>query len=549
MEIVLKIRNVKEENGWYHFRKVIPEDLRHVFGFGEYKQSLETRDPLVADRLAKPLRKEWTLKIQAARRGGAIGAEERPSVHAVKFADDYIQQHIKGADRMDLEVLEETQLAPLLDDLHVALDSERCGLVKLARLVGEHGLFQWDDVKSLITGESGRRAFEFVLGMTTLIREAVLDEVPFAKLGGTPKLHAQVAQQIRGCAENPPKPLLSVVLEGAIEEDIDRKRRLTNHVGALIEWFGDRPCDQYSYSDLVTYRNECLSNMPDRRKEPFKSMTLRDAVKAASPEDAVSVATVENHLTSIKTVFKYAVRHHEITLNTERLLPKKKKTKHDNAPERRYSKDELQAMVNLLPTVKGSSARFWVPLVSLYQGSRLNETCQLHTNDVRLEKEAEVWILDFNGENHKETNKSIKTDCSWRKVPVHPVLIELGFVSFVEKRKQEAGSKNIQLFDDVKWSEDHDYKRPVERWYPKFRRKFLSSDRAKVMKFHSLRHTFAQQAQNQARMNDRIRKELGGWQVGEIAERYSGQHIVENLFPELQKLDYGIDLSPIMGLY
>lgn len=556
MEIVLKIRNVKKDGDWYHFRKVIPEDVRHLFGGQvEIKQSLETQDPLVADRLARPLRKEWTLKIQAARHGSAIEANERPSVHAVKFADDYVRQHIKDADLVDLKVLNDTQLEPLLDDLHAALESDQCGLVKLARLVGEYGLFQWEAVEALVAGRSGRKAYEFVLSMTTLIREALLEEGAFAKLGGTPKLHANLARQMRDCAENPPRPLLSEVLEKVIKVDESgRDDRFRTHISYLMEWFGDKSVDRYPYDDLIAYRNDCLYRLPDRRKEPFKSMTLREAVGAKA--EAMSRETVINHMRSIDTLFKHVIEQYDVKLRLKGLIPKKER-KGNRAKDRktRYTKDELQRMINLLPTVKDSPVRFWVPLIALYQGARLNEVCQLHTDDVYLDEDSGLWVLSFNDDDARRTKKSIKTDASSREVPVHPALISLGFVSFVEVRKQGVRGKSAVLFEDVKYSEKHHYNRPVTRWFNEgkaaFKRQFLTEERAKVMHFHRFRNTWIQQARNQARMDATRSKELRGHTAEtEVNVGYSdGIHPLALLLEDLQKLDYDLDLSPIMGQY
>ena len=515
MEILLRMSYVaqRKNSDWYSFKIDIPEDVRHhpdFGGRGQIWEALKTKDPILARQRAEPRAREWKAKIERVRDGLGVDSCGYLPARAVEISAAVIEKKIRGVDSVELGVLEAMTLNLLYSELDALKINPALTLSGLVEAVSKYPLFKWDDIQPLLSGSQPREALGILTSMVVMVRAALTEELRLFTIDGVTKAaDLQAARQLQHEAANPPKPLLSEILKAVIEQDKERRTRMTNHIGALIEWLGDKPVDQYSYDDLITYRNNCLLQLPDRRKEKFKGLTLRQAIKAGTPQDIVSQATIENHLTSIKTIFAYAVRHHEISLNTEQLLPKKKKTRHDNAIERRYSQNELQGMINLLPTVKGSPAKFWVPLVSLYQGSRLNETCQLHTNDVRIEEESGIWILDFNGDNSGGTNKRIKTDSSWRKVPVHPTLIKLGFIEFVGSRKRETQGESLQLFHDVKWSKHHQYKRPVERWFNDgFRQEFLEGERKKAVTFHSLRHTFAQQAQNQARMSDRYRREL-----------------------------------------
>jgi site-specific recombinase XerD len=98
-------------------------------------------------------------------------------------------------------------------------------------------------------------------------------------------------------------------------------------------------------------------------------------------DKVISTTTVNNHLSRIRSVFNYAVRHGYMqtcpTVDME-LTP-------DKAPDEErtaYSKDQIQRMVDgLARHAKGKGdvrhMRFWVPLVALYSGARLNEICQL----------------------------------------------------------------------------------------------------------------------------------------------------------------------------
>ena len=73
-------------------------------------------------------------------------------------------------------------------------------------------------------------------------------------------------------------------------------------------------------------------------------------------------------------------------------------------------------------------ARRWVPWLCAYTGARLNEITQLRPQDII--EESGIWYLDIRPESG-----TLKTKESRRRVPIHPHLIEMGFIDFVKDRK------------------------------------------------------------------------------------------------------------------
>ena len=76
---------------------------------------------------------------------------------------------------------------------------------------------------------------------------------------------------------------------------------------------------------------------------------------------------------------------------------------------------------------------------------RTNEMCQLRLIDIK--KQNNIWFIFI--EDSEETK--VKTENAIRKVPVHPQLIDLGFVDYVTTQKK---SKRGRLFWEL--SEDRD---------------------------------------------------------------------------------------------
>ena len=98
-------------------------------------------------------------------------------------------------------------------------------------------------------------------------------------------------------------------------------------------------------------------------------------------------------------------------------------------------------------TVLRSSAKFWVPLLGLYTGARLNEICKLRVRDVRSDED--ISYIDINTDKHDDQSidPGVKTSASSRQVPVHRDLNCFGFAEFVAARG-DAGCE--RLFPELK---------------------------------------------------------------------------------------------------
>ena len=73
---------------------------------------------------------------------------------------------------------------------------------------------------------------------------------------------------------------------------------------------------------------------------------------------------------------------------------------------------------------------------------RLNEICQMNTEDVRIIDGTECFIIT--AETIKGAcDKRIKTGSSERIVPVHPTLIAIGFADYVAEQRRKQHAKQL----------------------------------------------------------------------------------------------------------
>ena len=130
---------------------------------------------------------------------------------------------------------------------------------------------------------------------------------------------------------------------------------------------------------------------------------------------------------------------------------------------------------------KWSPFEFWLPLMCLHAGQRIRELCQLHLSDVRRTP-AGVWYLDI---NEATPDKSVKNGESQRVVPLHPVLIQAGFVEWCERLRREGFRR---VFPELSWEPVSGYSKEAKRRMSAMLNGLgMPRDNTKV--FHSLRHT------------------------------------------------------------
>lgn len=225
----------------------------------------------------------------------------------------------------------------------------------------------------------------------------------------------------------------------------------------------------------------------------------------------------------------------------------------DRKPKSAYSKQDIQHMVTGLlkqrPLVQPE--RFWIPLLGLFTGARINELCQLREEDIQIADDIPIIHL-----RHKPELMQFTKAGKSRSFPVHPILLELGFCDFVTNQRRTGHDMlfpNLKLFEE-KWS--HKY----GQWYNEnFEPRFISRDSDKS--FHSTRHAFIswfKQNLNMTLHNLSVVKSMVG-HLDKIDRRllsidldndmtwgdknYGDKHRPKVQLTLLKKLDYGVDFS------
>jgi integrase len=159
---------------------------------------------------------------------------------------------------------------------------------------------------------------------------------------------------------------------------------------------------------------------------------------------------------------------------------------------------------------------------------RVEEIAKLKTADVR--QIDGIWCFDV---------YDTKTDAGARQVPVHPRLVDLGFVSYVEAQLGE------RLWPDLTRGSEGKYSHGFCRWWSGFRH-LIGLDRDGLV-FHSFRHTFASALQ-QAGVQEATAALLMGHTHPNITFGRYGQKGMSptDKLQIIASLDFGVDLIHLL---
>lgn len=177
--------------------------------------------------------------------------------------------------------------------------------------------------------------------------------------------------------------------------------------------------------------------------------------------------------------------------------------------------------------------KYWIPLLGLFTGMRLGEIVQLTVADIKQENA--IPYIDVNKE---EEDKRLKTDSSARYVPIHPALVQLGFLDYV--RESRKGKKvGERLFPEIEPGADGYYSNNFSKYFARHLDKVALTSRK--LTFHSFRHNLTDSLV-QAEVSDMLVKAILGHADHSVTASYGSRPPVATLYQAILKVGTaGID--------
>ncbi|SON88136.1 conserved hypothetical protein [Xanthomonas citri pv. fuscans] len=152
-----------------------------------------------------------------------------------------------------------------------------------------------------------------------------------------------------------------------------------------------------------------------------------------------------------------------------------------------YDRAQVQALFAPEALAKLSESARWASLLGLYTGARASEVGQLLIRDVFEEDGIPCIRVSDEGEHQK-----VKTEVSLRTVPLHPELLKMGFLKWVDD-KRKAGE--TRLFPAAKANAVNGQGNWITKAFSRHLAEVGKGWEPAKRGFHSLRKTFIQELQ------------------------------------------------------
>ncbi len=568
----------------FYVKKEIPHDVRVAFGGkAQVWRSLGTTDKIEAIARAHPILADIEAKIAAAREPQTATAQPAlvptqastasvlkrdqllasieawrvgtiTRVHDAFFNgaadtfEDFGLEDMVHSERLyrlqhrkwsEIEGFDQ-HLVDVLVSRGLAISPEHPALAHIRNDFGE----AWHDVESF-TRRFRRGEFD---GWPEDV-----DEAPAASL----RPPTSALRGAGGVPVSPSAPRAPLTLTELLERFIASKRppdanAIRGYVRRLDEAL-DRPkvheitsaqMDEFA----VDLRRFPVIKRPALTKLPFRRVLDWQARNPNAP--VLSKKTQWKWFLAYKRLFDYAVSIDVIANNPARaVMPKPKGGEKERLA---YDRDDI-ALIFSRPLFQGfdraptkarawgyrelpgdtlvKDAQYWLPILGLWTGCRLEELAAARAADIKHDAEG-GWFLDL-------SERKLKTRQSQRRVPLHQTLIDVGFVTYAQEQQRRP---DAYLFPDL--PHDPEGRLSSSRRFTKWWGLWCGSNNGKTGKiaspdktFHSFRHSF-KRACRDAGIGEEVHDLLTGHKGASVGRGYGQGASLKVLAREMAKVAY-----------
>lgn len=542
----------RRDSGRYAFRKRVPKALQAIVGKSEIKVSLATCDPVEARRLIALEALKAQADIEAAWRTLRKDAPPVERAEPTRELDEaalwslmtrWFQLGLKqdaALDASSVDVygrLEDLPRLSDLDDTNVAASVYRA----TEKFVHDQNL-KLDRQSASFRRLSGL-IHEAIIEREKRLVARFISHVPITLNPRFSDLAASVSVQT--------SPTISALIRrftgdpGFVHGGTKAQLKRKAHHALVEEFFGpDTPIHEVTRDEVGRFRDMLSTRQIVGTKAVAVAGYGGDkVVRTLSP------TTANRYLEEGRRLMKFAVGHRLLDRNPFDDV----RVQSDGVPDedRRlpFSMGDLRKIFSA-PLYVGCRddghgyavpgpnrprrARFWIPLICLLSGMRLNEACQLTEDDIQVVAGVDVFNV----------RRKVKTVNSRRFIPINPELKRLGFDTFVTDVRTN-GPPGGLLFPELTVAKSSGYASdPFSKFFARFQAEVGVA--GEKFGFHSFRHNFADEL-TRARVPADLADVLGGWKSAGMSVRrlYGGpERLIPLLEAEMEKLSYpDLDLS------
>ncbi|WP_295246150.1 site-specific integrase [uncultured Brevundimonas sp.] len=357
----------------------------------------------------------------------------------------------------------------------------------------------------------------------------------------------------------------SFIPQAARTEGISAKRKRDYEIAvrSFVEWVGeDLDLADVSSKQAGSFMNALgLYPVNGVKKARYRELDFRGRVelsKELEDEDVLNPTTINGkYLTPLRKMFEWYRRSgftEVLPVNPfDGVAASKPRHRSRKDARRPFTDQEVrgwlsqplfigsrspsQAGLYLSGDVRVSDWRYWLPLISLFSGMRHGEVLGLALADFKTADGVHYFSLREGTEE-----QSLKTDSSWRKVPIHEELIRLGLLEYVQSRQRRS---ETMLFDLPEGGVPSLSDR-ASKFFVRMVQKIAdpNADAPGQLVPYSTRHTVISKLRNASVRQD-VSKTLVGHEDGDVHAGY-GDHSLASLQEAINRISYrDLDLTKV----
>ena len=584
----MSLLTVLNSGNTYYYRSRIPFDLiEHFGGLKEFRISLKCAIKSRSIRTTKILDQKVSGIYEEIRQGmksleiddikEILRIEIRKQIlhaHHVdlgtnKWSDSGIEKSLGTAEKKDSNLREilkddlksylkqvDSKMEGILESMSIKIEKESIGFKRLREHFIDLYLMRYEWIRELVlkTGKSDddfRKDFDSKFGLDLfpdmngslsnsvgLTETLMKEQLPNISTASNDLPYLPIAGGL--LSSNAKTFFERKRIEGKKIKEIESDKRI---VEEFIEIVGDIDFSTITKNEVSHYIDVQTKLPPNRKKSPkYRDLSIKEVMKLKlSQKEIQTPQNINKRITKLSVFGNWGVRQGLLITNPfSGMKFSVKKQPHTRQP---FTADELRKIFKpetylkwtihfshpyRKDRVSNHLPYYWIFLLGIFSGMRTNEMCQILLSQVKKEKG--IWFIFI--EDSEETK--VKTENAIRKVPVHPQLIDLGFVDYVTAQKK---SKRGRLFWEL--SEDRDgFASHVSRHY---NQRFLPAvgvwkKYTKVL--YCTRHTFINKLYSEM-VDENVIKVLVGHEKEFTMKHYGGDPFTpERLLEEISKVSY-----------
>ena len=449
--------NLYLRNNTFYYRKSIPKPLKFYFNNKSlYIRTLKTSSKRLANKYVTILNKKFETIIGVYKMGLDI---------------ELVNQLVEEFHNTQLEITErDLRNIPNPEDTLFALGLE--DMIKQYQINYQEGVYEKEEIDLIVSKLPNKPLEEDLSEIGKILLESKINHLKaiYTNINNgyynkaLKTIHKPQAKAI----ESKEVKTISMLKEDFIkyQSRLDNwsedNTQLADRTFNMLElYFNNKPIFDIKLNDLMDFR-DTMQEIPTKLTtyKEFENKSLDYILENSEDYDNLTNSTINKYINKANQFLKWAYQE-DYLHKKDFIIPKFPNDTKSRLP---YANEEIQAIKELVSKDENIEINF-ITLVATYQGMRLKEITQLRKEDIITINNISCISINTNEDKTTKTIKSIRT------IPIHPKLIELGFLDFVKSKENNLFNINNKDFSS---------------YYRKNYKNLINPSKT----FYSLRHSF-----------------------------------------------------------